>query len=104
MEESAFGRVSGEMQLQGEQIKGLILCDDRVGFDALKEQGTTLTERLESAGYSVKNISYGMDYKTRSEMTGAVSSEEQTDTAKLYQIAKILVRHVSNTAKQNMSR
>lgn len=104
MEESGFGRVSGEVQLQGEQIKGLILCDDRVGFDALKEQGTTLTERLESAGYSVKNISYGMDYKTRSELAGAVSSEEQTDTAKLYQIAKILVRHVSDTVKQNMSR
>lgn len=104
MDESTFGRVSGEVQLQGEQIKGLILCDDRVGFDALKEQGTTLTERLESVGYSVKNISYGMDYKTRSEMAGAVSSEEQTDTAKLYQIAKILVRHVTDTAKQNMSR
>ncbi len=103
MEEETFGRVSGEVQLQGEQIKGLILCDDRVGFDALKEQGTTLTERLETAGYSVKNISYGMDYKARSEMTGSVSTEEQADTAKLYQIAKILVRHVSDTAKQNRS-
>ncbi len=104
MEESALGRVSGEVQLQGEQIKGLILCDDRVGFDALMEQGMTLTERLESIGYSVKNISYGMDYKTRSELAGSVSSEEQTDTAKLYQIAKVLVRHVSDIAKQNMSR
>lgn len=104
MEESTFGRVSGEVQLQGEQIKGLILCDDRVGFDALKEQGTTLTEQLESAGYSVKHISYGMDYKNRSEMAGTVSSDEQADTAKLYQIAKILVRYVSDTAKQNMSR
>lgn len=104
MEESGLGRVSGEVQLQGEQIKGLILCDDRVGFDALMEQGMTLTERLETAGYSVKNISYGMDYKARSELTGSVSSEEQADTAKLYQIAKILVRHVSDIAKQNMSR
>lgn len=103
MEQDGFGQVSVEMQLQGEQIKGLILCDDRVGFDALMEQGTTLTERLETSGYSVKNISYGMDYKARSEMTGAVSSGEQTDTAKLYQIAKILVRHVSDIAKQNRS-
>lgn len=103
MEDSGLGRVSGEVQLQGEQIKGLILCDDRVGFDALMEQGMTLTERLETAGYSVKNISYGMDYKTRSELAGPVSSEEQTDTAKLYQIAKILVRHVSDIAKQNLS-
>lgn len=100
MEESGLGRVSGELQLQGEQIKGLILCDDRVGFDALMEQGMTLTERLETIGYSVKNISYGMDYKTRSELSGPVLSEEQTDTAKLYQIAKILVRHVSDIAKQ----
>ena len=52
----------------------------------------------------MKNISYGMDYKTRSELAGSVSSEEQTDTAKLYQIAKVLVRHVSDIAKQNMSR
>lgn len=104
MEESVLGRVSGEVQLQGEQIKGLILCDDRVGFDALMEQGMTLTERLETFGYSVKNISYGMDYKTRSELAGPISSEEQTDTAKLYQIAKILVRHVSDITKQNMSR
>lgn len=104
MEESGMGRVSGEVQLQGEQIKGLILCDDRVGFDALMEQGMTLTERLESIGYSVKNISYGMDYKTRSELAGPISSEEQTDTAKLYQIAKVLVRHVSDIAKQNVSR
>lgn len=103
MEDSGLGRVAGEVQLQGEQIKGLILCDDRVGFDALMEQGMTLTERLEKAGYSVKHISYGMDYKTRSELVGPVSSEEQTDTAKLYQIAKILVRHVSDIAKQNLS-
>lgn len=102
MEEESFGRVSGEMQLQGEQIKGLILCDDRVGFDALKEQGMTLTERLETVGYSVKNVSYGMDYKSRTEMAGPVPSE-QTDTGKLYQIAKILVRHVSNTVKQTLN-
>lgn len=100
MEEETFGRVSGEVQLQGEQIKGLILCDDRAGFDALKERGEALTERLESVGYSVKNISYGMDYRARSEMTGSVTGEKQADTAKLYQVAKILVRHVSDTVKQ----
>lgn len=98
--EEAFGRVSGEMQLQGEQIKGLILCDDRAGFDALKEQGMALTDHLEAVGYSVKNISYGMDYRARSEMTGSVAEEGRTDTAKLYQVAKILVRHVSDTMKQ----
>lgn len=100
MEDERLGRVSGEVQLQGAQIKGLILCDDRVGFDALKEQGMTLTDRLEAEGYSVKNISYGMDYKARNEMAGVVSEEEKTDTAKLYQVAKILVRHVSHVAKQ----
>lgn len=100
MENENFGKVSGELQMQGEQVKGLILCDDRVGFDALKEQGTTLAGKLEQAGFSVKNISYGMDYRSRGEMYGQVSGGTETDTAALYRAAKILVCHVSETVKQ----
>lgn len=100
MERADFGRVSGEMQIQGEQIKGLILCDDRVGFDALKEQGTTLTEKLERTGFFVKNISYGMDYKSRGEMYEQQASETDIDTKSLYRIAKILVHHISETVRQ----
>ena len=99
MEAADFGRVSGEMQIQGEQIKGLILCDDRVGFDALKEQGTTLADKLEQTGFSVKNISYGMDYKSRGEMYEQ-TLETDADTKSLYRIAKVLVHHISETVRQ----
>lgn len=100
MESVDFGRVSGEMQIQGEQIKGLILCDDRVGFDALKEQGMTLAEKLEGSGFSVKKISYGMDYKSRGEVYGQQTSEADVDTKSLYRIAKVLVHHISETVRQ----
>lgn len=99
MEHEDFGRMSGEMQVQGGQIKGLILCDDRVGFDALKEQGTTLAEKLERTGFSVKNISYGMDYRSRGEMDVQQTSETDVDTKSLYRIAKVLVHHISETVR-----
>lgn len=96
--EEEFGRISVELRIQDHQIKGLALCDDRNGFEVLKDQVAVLEENLQSAGYLVKNISCGMDFKSRSEMIH--KTDGQTETAELYRAAKLVVQWVSMTAKQ----
>ena len=83
------------MKVSGQKIKGLVLCNQRQGFEALQEQGSALEQDLANAGYSVKNISYGMDFKSRNELLNAGTHRQEADTSQLYQISKILVRSVT---------
>ena len=72
-----------------------MLCDQRQGFEALQEQKELLENSLEDAGYQVKNISYGMDFKSRNELLSETERSGMADTEQLYQIAKIIVRSVT---------
>ena len=99
MEDERFGNISMDFKVAGGQIKGLVLCDQRQGFEALLRQKDTLEASLESAGYQIKNISYGMDFKERNELLNEKVQNQETDTAQLYQIAKVLVRSVATVVK-----
>lgn len=100
MEDERFGNISVDMKVSGGQIKGLVLCDQRQGFEALKMQGMTLEAELTNAGYSVKNISYGMDFKSRNELLNENVKNQETDTSQLYQISKILVRSITAVIRE----
>ena len=95
MEHEVFGNISMDMKVTDDQIKGLVLCDRRQGFDTLQEQKESLETNLADAGYQVKNISYGMDFKSRNELLNERAGDQTADMSRLYQAAKILVRSVS---------
>lgn len=95
MEDEKFGHISMDVKVSGKQVKGLVLCDQRQGFEALQAQKESLTTDLEYAGYQIKNISYGMDFKERNELLDEQVQNQEMDTAQLYQVAKILVRYAS---------
>lgn len=100
MEDETFGDVSMEFKVSGDDVKGLILCNQRQGYESLQEQKDTLTQNLVQAGYQVKNISYGMDFKSRNEMLSEKVSKEETDTQNLYQVSKLLVRSIVTAMKE----
>lgn len=102
MEDEVYGRVAMEFKVEAGAIKGLVLCESRQGFEELHATNQALTEQLEGAGYQVKNISYGMDFKSRNEMSVEQNSQEAVDTRELYRISKLLVRycHSMITAKE----
>lgn len=94
MEDEAYGNISLDFKVSAGGVKGFVLCDERMGFEALQMQGETLQQTLENAGYQVKNISYGMDFKSRNELLNSQIDKKDADTAQLYQISKMLVRYV----------
>lgn len=87
-----YGNISMEIKVSAGEIKGLILCDSRIGYDRLSQEKDSLTDVLESKGFQVKTLSYGMDYQSRSDMAGGVK-EERTPASQLYQVAKVMVQH-----------
>ena len=92
MEDEEFGNIAMDFKASNESVKGLVLCDRRQGFDALQAQQEALAANLEYAGFQVKNISYGMDFKSRNELLTEAVQAQEAETGRLYQIAKILVR------------
>lgn len=96
MEDSAsnmdYGNISMEIKVTGREMKGLVLCDSRSGYDRLCAAKDSIIERLEEKGFQVKNLSFGMDYQSRGEMA-ASEKGKQVPTSQLYQIAKLLVQH-----------
>lgn len=90
-ERSEMGNISMELRVNGNEVKGLILCDSRAGFEALSGEKETFMARLEEKGFQVKNLSYGMDYRSREDLADAVQ-EKQIPTARLYQAAKVMVQ------------
>lgn len=100
MDDKTLGTISMDMKIQKEQVKGLILCDSRVGYETFKDHGEILEGSLESAGYFISNISYGMDFKSRSEMLKEMPEEARTDTSDLYRAAKVMVRFATALIQQ----
>ena len=92
--------ISAEFRVQQGEIKGLVLCDDREGYDTLSGNGEKLTQALQQDGYNVKNISYSMNHRSRVEAMTAKAGEK-VPSSSLYRIAKTVVRYVMDTMKQD---
>lgn len=91
--ERGFGRISAELRMSGDEVKGLILCENRAGYDSLSEQRDALQKEIEDRGFSVRNISYSIDPQSRMDAMAEHSGEE-VPTQRLYQLAKLTVRHI----------
>ena len=87
--------ISMEMQISGGSLKGLVLCDDRAGYEKLKQQAGALQETLEQNVCPVKTISYGMDFRAQNDYSAASENDNAVDTKALYQTAKVLVQYIS---------
>lgn len=94
MEDGDCGKISLDFRSSGGKVKGFVLCDERDGFEALKDGEGILRGNIENAGFQVSNISFGMDFKSRNELLNSQIETQEADTAHLYQISKILVRYV----------
>lgn len=93
-QEGGFGNITMEWKLAGREVKGLILCDRRDGFERLSAQKETLLHDLQEKGFEVKNLSYGME--SRGRLDGAADGDSrEADLPQLYQLAKIMVQHAA---------
>ncbi len=101
MDDGTFGRLSLDFRVKNVlEVKGLVLCSERQGFEALRGEQEELKIEIENAGFSVKNISYGMDFKLGNEWAGKQEDGADADTGGLYRLAKLLVRHVMLQGKK----
>ena len=99
MEDGKFGHISLDFKVVKSSVKGLVLCEERQGYETLRADEEKLDRAIENAGFSVKNISYGMDFKSRNELLDETAEEEQTDTKELYRLSKVLVRQITALIK-----
>ena len=98
--ENLLGSMSAEFKISGNDIKGLILCSNRSGYDKLSEADDVLKASFEKAGCNVKNISYGMGYSSRSSMLKEKADNDNASTADLYTAAKVVVKHITGLMKE----
>lgn len=96
---SDYGNISIELRINGNEVKGLIFCDNRAGFEALSGRKQMLTSHLEEKGFVVRNLSYGMNDRAREDAL-PVGRERQTPTTRLYQAAKVMVQHTVQMLKE----
>ena len=82
----------------GESVKGYVLAGERQGYELLKESSDKLTKALETAGFEVKNISYGMNRVSQTD--GFMAGKSDADTSALYKAAKIITAHLVSVSKQ----
>lgn len=93
----SLGNIEASFSVKGEEIKGLILCDNRNGLDKLKENKENLSKRIADTELFLKQLDYGSSY-INSNLNSTISNpnkeSETVDTNKLYQLAKTLVYHI----------
>lgn len=98
--QAEYGNISIELRISGNEIKGLVLCDNRDDFEMFSAQQETLTASLEEKDFIVMNMSYGMNHMSREDMTNSASAD-QVSTGRLYQAAKVIVQHTVQVLKEN---
>ena len=101
-----LGKISCEATIQDNKLKCFITSDTREGTQALKDRQMNLFATLAQNRIEIGSIYYGTEevtpatysYQTEGIYKDAQGSEEteQTDSSKLYRIAKSLVVHVRN--------
>lgn len=92
-------QISMELRIKEGEVKGLILCGDRAGFERLQQGKESLQSSLESLGCTVKNLSYGMDFKQADFWQKKETDASEADGRLLYAAAKILVTQVADIVK-----
>lgn len=87
------GVVEAELTIKEEQIKGFILCEATEGEQLIKGCLEELKEGFAALGLTVKQISVSTDKKAANWSAKEAKAEgKPTETRKLYQVAKLLVK------------
>lgn len=96
MNDDELGKISVQLRLSGDDIKGLVISDSRDGYEKLDAAKGEFEDRMKEAGFNVKNISVGMERITGNNILKKDAKQESADTSKLYKAAKITVRYISS--------
>lgn len=98
-----LGNIDGSFTIKGEEIKGLILCDNREGLSQLKGNQEALTDKIQDKGLTLKQLDYGSyQYnKNSSIIQDNDKGEDNSSTNKLYELAKLLIYHIKDVELQN---
>lgn len=104
VQSETMGNVEASFSVKGEEIKGLLLSDNREGLNQLKNNQDDLAEKIQEKGLILKQLDYG-SYQYNS--NPSVIAEEMelgksSDTSQLYEVAKVLLYHIKNIEEQNI--
>ncbi len=94
LSDTGNGSICANFKVENDAVRGLILCDNRSGYDMLSSSDNELKEAIENTGINVKDISYGMDYRTMIEMDTQSHAQDKTSTRQLYTFAKTVVENI----------
>ena len=94
-DEGGIGKVSARFKVSEDNLKGLILCDSREGYERITEGQESFESALADEGFNIKNISVSMMH-TSNEMPDINIGQEDADTSKLYKAAKATVKYISS--------
>lgn len=99
-----LGNIEASFSVKGEEIKGVILCDNKTGLDKLKEEKDNLTTEIAKTNLSLKQLDYGSSYKNGNLNSTISNPSKETDnvhTNQLYKVAKTLVYHIREIELQS---
>lgn len=94
-DEGGIGKVSARFKVSEDNLKGLILCDSREGYERITEGQESFESALADEGFNIKNISVSMMH-TSNEMPDINIGQYDADTSKLYKAAKATVKYISS--------
>ena len=94
-DEGGIGKVSARFKVSADNLKGLILCDSREGYERITEGQKSFESAMADEGFNIKNISVSMMH-TSNEMPDINIGQAGADTSKLYKAAKAAVKYISS--------
>lgn len=94
--------ISAEFKVSGNALKGLIMCDSRKNYEAVKSHGDDLKQALANAGFEVKNISCSVGAVSRGSVTDGQTDADKVHSADLYKVAKIAVKYFSGVVNNSI--
>lgn len=94
MNDEGIGKISAQLRVNGDDVKGLILCDSREGYERFVDTKKQLESEISDKKFNVKNIAVGIG-TPKGDMLKASAEQEHTDTSRLYAAAKVTVRYIS---------
>lgn len=91
--------ISAEFKISDGVIKGLVTCNSRECYEAVKESSMELKRNLANAGFEVKNISLSLGRTTNNIPGEKADLGSNVSTASLYKAAKIATCYISEIIK-----
>lgn len=98
--DETYGRIEGEFRVKESEVKGFVLCDSKAGQEVMRAAKESMNQKLETLGLSVKQLTIGYDKNMVNYIKKQEKNSKETSTRLLYQVAKGLVKSISETIQQ----